>query len=305
VSSVSNSLAAETGMPETQVSQILRTACHRYKVYKIPKRNGVGKRTIAHPSREVKRLQRLAHRLFLNKLPVHGAAHAYVTGRAIRTNAAMHLDARFVLKLDFRNFFPSIRPPHFVLHVAKHLPGQLEQSDLDDLIPLLFWLPKHQNGLRLAIGAPTSPFISNSLVFDIDVAIADLASGIGAVYTRYADDLTFSTSIAHALDHVEDAVRSILSAAPYPKLRLNKRKTVFASMRGRRQVTGIVVTNNGALSIGRHRKRLIRAMYHRSLRGELDDGEIRRLAGLLAFANDIEPDFVERLRRPKPLGARD
>jgi RNA-directed DNA polymerase len=297
MSSVTSALAAESGLAEPSVAHLIRTAQFRYKVYKVPKRNGSGMRTIAQPSREIKRLQSMSLELFLRPLPVHDAAHAYVRGRGIRTNASAHAKSRYLLKLDFADFFPSIQPEDFAWHINKYLPSMFGPDEVRELGRLLFWLPKGEHQPRLSIGAPSSPFISNSLLFDVDVAISMAARNVGATYTRYADDLTFSTSIAHSLDHMASAVREIVRAAAYPRLTLNEAKTVYASMRGRREVTGMVIANGGAVSLGRDRKRKIRAMYHKHRLGQLNDKEEARLNGLLAFANDIEPQFLERLRR--------
>ncbi len=78
---------------------------------------------------------------------------------------------------------------------------------------------------------------------------------------------------------------------------MNEAKTVWASKAGRRTVTGIVLTPDGKLSVGRERKRLIRAMYDRHTKGLLSDEESQKLKGLIAFVSSIEADFVARLQR--------
>jgi RNA-directed DNA polymerase len=298
VNRVVSELAEETGASFALVEAIIASAPFRYKTYEIPKRSGDGTRTIAQPSREVKRLQRVALERFLSELPVHPAAHAYQRRLSILTNAAAHRDSRFMLKLDLKGFFPSLVPRDLRKHIAKYLPGRFEREEVSSLLHLFFWRPKGPDRrVRLSIGAPSSPFISNTLLFDIDVELSKYAGDIGATYTRYADDMTFSTNAPHALDATKTVVERVLERRNYPRLQLNPDKVVFASKRGTRRVTGLTISNSGEVSLGRDRKRLIRSMYHRYRSGELDALQVAQLQGWLAFARGIEPEFVVRLEQ--------
>jgi RNA-directed DNA polymerase len=291
-----NELSEQTGLSRNDVERIVSTAPHRYKTYSVPKRSGKGRRTIAQPSREVKSLQRIVAGRLAAALPVHAAAHGYVKGRGIKTNALAHKDGAFLLKLDFLNFFPSIKPHDLVAHIKKYAPEKFDEEEQEQLGNLLFWIPRGLQHLRLSIGAPTSPLLSNTIMYDVDVVLTELANSLDARYTRYADDLTFSANVPHALDDLINSVRAKCSSTEYPSLRINRAKTVFASKKGRRSVTGLVIENAGSISLGRERKRLIRTMVHRRIHDKLNSVEIARLDGLLAFASDIEPDFVAGLK---------
>jgi retron-type reverse transcriptase len=133
-------------------------------------------------------------------------------------------------------------------------------------------------------------------LYDLDVSIAELCSGKSVVYSRYADDMAFSTNVPGVLTVIPDLLRSKLRTLEYPRLSLNENKTVFTSKKSRRTVTGLVLANQGYVSLGRDRKRNIRAMMAYFRDGKLPDYELQRLAGLISFANDVEPDFVARLR---------
>src|SRR6266568_8997046 len=88
--------------------KLAATASYRYKEYTIPKRT-VGRRTIHHPARELKLVQRWLLRNVLNKLPVHAAATAYREGSNIRLNAETHVTNSYILRVDFQDFFPSLK----------------------------------------------------------------------------------------------------------------------------------------------------------------------------------------------------
>lgn len=289
-------LSAETGLGPQQLFEISATAPWRYKVFSIKKRSGDGRRIIAQPSRELKLVQRALIRSYLADLPVHEAAHGYVSGRGIRTNAEAHKNSRFLLKLDFRDFFPSIIAGDFLAHFGKYAAGKLSQSDTKRVARLIFWAPRGQYALRLCIGAPTSPLVSNTIMYGVDERIESGCVALGVKYTRYADDLTFSTNEPSVLRLIAPMVREILRGAEYPRLALNEEKTVNASRAHRRVVTGVVLSSTGELSLGYERKRLIRSMAHHFATGQLQAEGAKKLMGLLAFADDIDPSFSAKIR---------
>ena len=127
------------------------------------------------------------------------------------------------------------------------------------------------------------------------VVVFAAAAKKGVVYTRYADDITLSSSNRGVLDEMLELIKITLNQLEYPNIKINTKKTVFTSRKGRRKVTGIVLTSDKKLSVGRERKKIIRAMYHRQRCGLLNKKEQERLAGLLAFVNSVEPGFSERL----------
>jgi RNA-directed DNA polymerase len=286
-------LSALSGLLERDVRLIMRTAPRRYKTYKIKKRNG-GDRVISQPAKEVKLLQRLFETEYLSNLPVHPAAMAYEKGTSIRENADRHSPNGPILKLDFSNFFPSIRAKDWLQYADQHaLLEDLEDRELAGR--LLFQQPKGASVLRLAIGAPTSPHLSNLLMYEFDREMFEKAANEVVTYTRYADDLTFSAARTGHLQPIEKLVRRTLREIEFPILKLNDDKRVFATRKYRRMVTGVILTNDSRLSIGRERKKLIRSMIHYYIQNKLPVEEIPKLRGLLAFAKDVEPEFVLRM----------
>lgn len=288
-------MAEDLAVLPSHLESIIRTAPLRYKVFEIPKKDG-GVRQVAQPAREVKAIQQWVIREIGPKLPIHKSATAYVSGASILKNAEAHVFSRYMLKLDFENFFPSIRFADILLHLERHCSECLDSSAQKTIAHLCCWAPKRQPPLRLCIGAPTSPLLSNSIMFEFDSLLSEIAEQDGVVYTRYADDITLSSTERGKVDRYELLIAEILEGLRYPELRLNKNKTVRASRKGKRVVTGLIVTPTEKVSIGRDRKRLIRAMYHRSLKQGLGEEETQILAGLLAFADSVEPGFSQRLQ---------
>lgn len=282
-------------MEKEELLAFALSAPYRYKKYYIQKRNGSGSRLIAQPSKQTKFVQRVTLDHLKKILPVHRAAMAYEKGTSIKLNALHHKSNRYLLKMDFREFFPSITPGLFALCLQK-CNIDLAPDDVLFLQRLLFWRPKRTDSLRLSIGAPTSPFISNFVMVPFDQLMSNYCLENKINYTRYADDLTFTTNVQSILFKVPDRVNEILSSEYKNYIFVNDDKTVFSSKAFNRHVTGIVLTNNGTLSLGRERKRIISSMIHHFSLGENDEKFKARLKGLLAFSLDVEPDFVDRMK---------
>ncbi len=107
--SIVSSMSLDLLIPLHDLEYVIRSAPKRYKVYRIKKRGGAGERTIAQPAVEVKYLQYWVMTNVLRQFPIHDAATAYRSGAGIIQNAGRHARNRFLLKLDFRNFFNSLR----------------------------------------------------------------------------------------------------------------------------------------------------------------------------------------------------
>ena len=285
-------LSEETGLRPHDVESIINQAPVSYKRYTIPKRTG-GERLIAQPAKEVKKLQRLLVTR-LRALPIHEAATAYICGRSIRDNAERHASGGPILKFDFQNFFPSIKARDWQAYCLR-MGVFAEVEDVYLSSRLFFTREPGSSILHLAIGAPLSPWLSNVLMYEFDSLISDQVAKDKVTYSRYADDLTFSGRRTGFLNQVEQKLRSTLASIQNPRLKINEQKTVLATMKYRRVVTGLVLANDGRVTIGRERKRNVRAALHQAFLGKLDREETGRLAGLLAYIKGVEPQYFEEL----------
>jgi hypothetical protein len=250
---------------------------------------------VAQPARAIKLIQRWLIEKELDKLPLHEAAKAYRPGSKIRINAEAHANGAFLLKMDFANFFPSIGEADLRLHLSKYGQDRWNTLEIQAIARAVLWQPKGTRVMQLCVGGPSSPLISNSIMYDFDRDLMEICSSYGVVYTRYADDLAFSTSQPDVLHKVEKDVERLLSARAYPRLILNQDKTVHSSKAHLRRVTGLTITPDGKISIGRERKRSIRSKIHHFLEGKLSTEDAELLKGLLAFCLDAEPEYVARL----------
>ena len=287
-------IASDLVLPRDYLLRVVWTASHRYKTYTIPKRSG-GARIINHPARELKLLQYWVLENVCSRLKIHDAATAYRNGRNIRDHAAIHLRQNYILKVDFRDFFPSIRKNDVLRVLREHvdvLKDSLEgEPDRDSVCRILC------RGEQLTIGAPTSPILSNAVMFDFDTNWTKRSVELGVVYSRYADDVYFSTSTANVLAPLLDELRKDLHQRDSPRLQINDEKTAFTSRKRRRLITGLVLTPTFRISLSRHRKRVMKSLVFSFLTDRLTKQQTDSLRGLIAYARSVEPSFVESLRR--------
>lgn len=289
-------IQANLGMSLEQAVRLIVRSPHTYKFYSIPKKSG-GLRTIAQPAKETKLIQRwLIDNVFCN-LPIHQCATAYKHGASIKANAGAHAQNAYISKFDFTNFFSSIKEADVALHLAENLGELLSRDEILWIARVSCVRPSSSGTLCLSVGAPSSPLLSNSVMYRFDMELNQWCGERGLTYTRYADDLTFSSSIKENSKDVEFAIRDMLRNISYPKLSLNDKKTIHVSRKHQRRITGIIINNDGALSLGRDRKRMISALVHKFTLNQISAPDVLKLQGLLGFAKDVEPVFVSSMRK--------
>ncbi|MHA3080329.1 retron St85 family RNA-directed DNA polymerase [Acinetobacter sp. ANC 5502] len=283
-------------MSDSELFEFAKTCPHRYKVYEINKKNG-GTRTIAHPSKELKYVQNVILNVLKVHLPIHRTAFAYVSHKNIKENALLHVKNPYILKMDFKDFFPSITPGLFFNECEKHN-IYLSKEDENLIANFLFWKKKRAHKLVLSIGAPSSPFISNFIMYSFDALISEYCSSHKIEYSRYADDLTFSTKMPGLLSLLPKIISEKLNKLYRKSIRVNTEKTTFVSKARSRKVTGLVLTNDNKVSIGRDKKRQISAMVHQYTLGKFSDPkDLEKLKGIVNFAIYVDPSFLNFLVR--------
>jgi RNA-directed DNA polymerase len=162
-----------------------RRDSQRYRHFEIPKKSG-GKRLIAAPIDEIKELQRTLNELLNIVYQPRLSTHGFALDRSIVTNAEAHVGARFVFNLDLADFFPSIHLGR-VRGLFMKKPFECNPAVATVLAQLCCYKGK------LPQGAPTSPIISNLICGKMDVDLQRFARDHACTYTRYADDITFSS----------------------------------------------------------------------------------------------------------------
>lgn len=270
-----------------------KSCTFRYKEYQIRKKNG-GTRTVYQPSKRVKFLQKVLVKMLFDNCSTHRKAFAYQKNKGIKDIASIHVKNKYMLRLDFCNFFSSITSSHIIKSLEEISPifNELDQEDFE----LISYITCRKN--VLCMGAPSSPIISNIYMNIFDENIDSLCEKKGAIYSRYADDIFISTNKPHILKEIEKSIYLFISEHHlYSNLKVNKEKTLHTSTKGRRMVTGIIITPEKKLSIGRNKKRIIKSKIFKYIHNKLNSDEVNQLAGEISFAEYIEPSFLETISR--------
>lgn len=312
---------------------------NQYSQFKIAKKNG-GERTINAPTGRLKTIQSALSNLLLDcldeinqsnfpdselarekakhskvlkikcscaKTKQPSLSHGFERKRSIITNAMMHLGKRHVFNIDLKDFFGSFnfgRVRGFFI-INKNF--QLEPA----IATVIAQIACYNN--QLPQGSPCSPVIANLITHSLDIKLAALASRNSCTYSRYADDITFSTRkselpnfIAKQDEHQFNASKKLSSEITRSGFKINHSKTRNQYKDSRQDVTGLIV--NRKPNTKKEYWRTVRAQcdhlfkygeFIEKLDGKEVKGNINSLAGKLNFIDQL--DHYNRLRQTIPL----
>jgi RNA-directed DNA polymerase len=319
--------------------EVATTALHHYSFAWRAKRRG-GHRLLEAPKTRLKVVQRRVLTEILQKVPVHDAAHGFVTGRSALSCARAHAGQVIVLRLDLEEFFPSIgaarvyrvfRSFGYPEAVARILTGlctlKVSASVLAQMPRLGFveqydaaaiaarWRARQRLRHRhLAQGAPTSPALANLASFRLDSRLAGAASAAGAAYTRYADDLVFSGGLA--LARRADRFQTLVTAIAMEEgFRINPHKTRVMRQAEQQRIVGLVT--NQAPHVPRRERDILEAVLTNAVRHGVESQNrqgdphfLESLRGRVAWVAHANPAHARKLRellaaceaRQNPLG---
>ena len=246
-------LSKLAGIPEKDFMGILSSP--EYSEHRIRKRNG-GQRILEIPERRLKMVQK-KYNVYLQLVYscvrpdcAHGFVryHGSYRNNIIR-NARPHVDRSNIMSMDLQDFFRSISAAR-VKHVFMGPPFNFTEGISADLTRLLTCKD------HLPQGAPTSPVLSNLVSIPLDQRMQKLSHSFGISYTRYADDLTFS-SMGRLPQAFRQELRRIIQDEGFE---INHDKTRFRSKQRQQRVTGVIV--NKKINVDRRYIKRLRAMLH-------------------------------------------
>lgn len=243
------------------------TNSDHYSRFEIPKRNGKT-RIIASPKPAVKKAQTWIRENVLSNSPIHDAAMAFRPATSIVDNAKVHAGSKVIIRIDLKDFFPSIDFERVVtLFESMGYNGGVSTvlalicTDAPRAKVLMDghtqWAAVGRRSLPQ--GAITSPDIANLVAYSLDHRLSAYAMKSGWKYTRYADDLVLSTSSEDA--NATGMIAGVTRICETEGYQVNPEKTRVMRSPHRQTVTGIVV-NDGNLRLSRRDMRRIRAFLH-------------------------------------------
>ncbi len=262
-------LALCMGVSAKLISQVCYRTDRHYRRFEIKKRGG-GKRTIESPRIFLKVIQWFLNDFVLNDLPVHRNVHSFRGGRSIVSNAEVHVGQGVVANIDLKDFFGSITAKHITELLAVNGFGEREAWAIAQVCTKNDALPQ---------GAPTSPTLSNAILYEFDRWIARYCERRDIVYSRYADDITFSGSSRTSLAEVIASATKNLRKLGF---RINPDKTRMASTAAQQVVTGVVV-NEVARPSRLYRRRVRAAIHQATISQSVSAEKMSELRGHIAY----------------------
>lgn len=232
----------------------------RYTSFEIRKKSG-GVRQIDAPRRGLKNILYYLNKIFQSIYTPLSAATGFVQGKSVVDNAQCHIGKNYVFNIDLKDFFPSITQPR----VWKRLqlkPLNISQPIANIIAGLCCMKKKEQNGsvsYILPQGAPTSPIITNMICDKLDRRLIGLAARFNLTYTRYADDITFSSDhyvYAEDGDFRKELERIITDQG----FSINEKKTRLQKKGSHQEVTGLIV--NEKANVARKYVRELRSILY-------------------------------------------
>lgn len=318
-------LASRTGVPYEHLRDIVArdTRLPTYRTFRISKRSG-GLRVISVPGPQLKKVQSWLTQHVLNEVQPHTASHAFSPGSSIADCARQHAGARWLVKVDIADFFGSVTEIQ-VFHIFHKLGyNELISFELARLCTTLpaasakhsmkAWQVRFPRGRihfyaekligRLPQGAPTSPMLANLAMRGADEELQRLADFYGLVYTRYSDDITFSTQGTFSREQAMAIVKQSAAILKRQGLFPNRAKTAIVHPGARRVVLGLLVDGDQPRLSRAFRDRLRQHLYYLETRGVMAHveargfdsagGLYRHLRGLIDYANMVDQPYAQK-----------
>lgn len=211
----------------------------RYHTFSIRKKTG-GERVINSPMGALGMMQKALRAIFAICVEIHPKAMGFTEGKSVVNNARLHIGKNYVYNIDLKDFFHSFKKWQ-VKRIFTQVPFQLPEEIANYLASLCVHTIDIDGKKQQVLpqGAPTSPILTNILCRKMDIALDKLAKKYKATYSRYADDITFSSN--KAVFNNPNFLQELEAIIHKNKLQINPKKTRLQKKSERQEVTGITV----------------------------------------------------------------
>lgn len=293
-----------------------------YKIYKIEKKKPSGSggkryRLIADPNEKLKELQEdmLEYLQDYLKIEMHDAVHSYRKGRSDITNAATHRFSNHFIKMDIKDFFPSITEEVLLEQLPKLKTFALARTFSPEKIyqkPATKRLATKTKQLLTAIihtavtnkglpqGSPLSPILSNMVLTDFDYHMKRVGERSGRLYTRFCDDLTVSSFYPMRKSFILEVTKNLLKDTTKDAFKIHEEKTHYGKATSKLYITGVKINKEHRISYGHEKKEQLKKdifqLLMAKIKGE-DTSHWRSVMGNFARLRSIEPNYAKQLIR--------
>lgn len=269
-------LSMLTHISKYTIYQLSIHADKYYKTYEIPKKSGRN-RTISQPNKKLKGFQSWVLRNILDKVKVSDSCKGFEKGSSTVENALPHRGANTVLSMDLKDFFPTI--------TIQRVFSIFKVFGYSDLISTILANITTYAG-ALPQGSPCSPKLANLSAWKLDLRIQGYVGKRGMNYTRYADDLTFSSLNPSNVVKIIPMIKEIIESESFF---VNHSKTRIAGSSRAKIVTGLVISGEN-IGVGKQKYKRIRAkIHHLTLPAEQENSRLLyEVSGWLSYLNSVD-----------------
>lgn len=273
---------------------IIKNIDEYYIYYSIPKNKG-GTRLICEPKPKLKYLQKYIQKNILQDIPCSTFSMAYKKGVSISENAKYHINQKYILKIDLKDYFSNLK--------RIDVYNLFEEMSYDPNVSYILSQLCCLNG-SLPQGAPTSPYLSNLLTYNLDIELNDYckSDNRNLNYTRYSDDIIISGDF-----NAKETIPNVIYIIKKHKLPINYDKLIVVGQHKKQEVTGIVVNDKIQVSKS-YRKKIRQEFYYIKTYGLEDHMKFNKinyrnkeeylssLRGRVNYCLQINPNDLEMKR---------
>jgi len=245
-------------------------------------------------SLKLKNFHTFLNNIIFTKQKNHNNVFSYREKHTILQMLTLHKNSKYYFKTDIKNFFGSISKKM----ISDCIITNLQNIPLDNILNLI------TIDNKLPAGFVSSPAISNFVLYNFDVEINKYCKENNIIYTRYSDDLIFSSNTQ--IFNIENTIQDILKNLYDNKFILNSSKSKYMNKSNRIKILGLIITPNGYITIPKNEKDNMKKLLHfyvtnkdkfDKLLNDKYDNKLSKAYGKLNYINDVNIDYVNYLRK--------
>ena len=245
-------------------------------------------------SLKLKNFHTFLNNIIFIKQKIHDNVFSYRENHTILQMVTLHKNSKYYFKTDIKNFFGSISKKM----ISDCIITNLQNIPLDNILNLI------TIDNKLPAGFVSSPAISNFVLYNFDVEINKYCKENNIIYTRYSDDLIFSSNTQ--IFNIENTIQDILKNLYDNKFILNSSKSKYMNKSNRIKILGLIITPNGYITIPKNEKDNMKKLLHfyvtnkdkfDKLLNDKYDNKLSKAYGKLNYINDVNIDYVNYLRK--------
>lgn len=254
-------------------------------------------------SKELREYHTFLNNILFKYMNVNECVYSYKENRSVLNAVSLHKDSASYFKTDIKNFFKSINRELVLKCLINNISRYPINENVKDYLENIIDLVVYDN--HLPVGFVTSPSISNAILYDFDNVLEKYCKTHNIIYTRYSDDLIFSSNNYKTLQNLHNVITHTLNSLYGDSFILNQEKTHFLDKTNQVILLGLVITPDGHITVNRYLKEDIKQLlyfymndkekFNTFLKLRYSDSIVKAY-GSLNYINDIDKNFVQKLR---------